>query len=346
MRIGIITVYDSANFGSYLQAYALRTILNEMGHDVAFIKIRDRKKLKKLFLPRTINISKYIFNYKKLNLFLREIDKFEEIDITNVNKDTFDMVIIGSDECWNVNSLTFQNKYFYGINVPCDRVISYAISCGNADEEIMKKYPQLIEGINNLERVFIRDESTKEIIEKITHKKTTFTCDPTFLIDINKMSLNYELNDIGEYILIYSYGFSKKIIKYIKELARELNVKIVSAGLFNSWCDLNINCKPLEFSAIIKGAKFVITSTFHGCIFSVLNRKQCVVIKGSHKVNDVLSRLGLDKTILFDEKTGTYKEFRNILSSEQNFNKAYENILDMRNKSINLLKSQIQGEVN
>lgn len=346
MKIGIVTVYDSANFGSYLQAYALKTALNEMGHEVSFVKIRDRRKLRKLFLPRTINVKKYLFNHKKMNLFFREIDKFEEIDIDNININTFDMAIIGSDECWNVNSETFQNKYFYGIDIPTNRIISYAISCGNADEATMKKYPKLIEGINNLERVFVRDELTRETIEKITDKKTTFTCDPTFLIDVQKMSSNYELDNIGEYILVYSYGFSKSVIKYIKELTKELNVKTVSAGLFNSWCDLNINCSPLEFSSLIKGAKYVITSTFHGCIFSILNRKKCVVVKGSHKVNDVLSRLDLDDIVLFDDKVGTYKEFKNILSSEQDFDNAYKNIIQMRKDSINLLENQIQGEVN
>ena len=37
MKIGIVTVYDSANFGSYLQSYALHLVLSEMGHEVYFI---------------------------------------------------------------------------------------------------------------------------------------------------------------------------------------------------------------------------------------------------------------------------------------------------------------------
>ena len=37
MKIGIVTVQDSNNFGSFLQAYALQAYLKSLGHDVKII---------------------------------------------------------------------------------------------------------------------------------------------------------------------------------------------------------------------------------------------------------------------------------------------------------------------
>ena len=50
MNIGIITVHDSANFGSFLQAYAMKLALEDLGHNVKFIKTRSDRKVKKVFM--------------------------------------------------------------------------------------------------------------------------------------------------------------------------------------------------------------------------------------------------------------------------------------------------------
>ena len=50
MNIGIITVHDSANFGSFLQAYAMKLALEDLGHNVKFIKTRSDRKVKKVLM--------------------------------------------------------------------------------------------------------------------------------------------------------------------------------------------------------------------------------------------------------------------------------------------------------
>ena len=139
MKVGILTVYDSNNFGSYLQAYALKKVIEEMGHSVKFIKFRTEKEVKKIYYPSRKNLLHYLksysFNTKKYNLFLEDRKNFEEISIKDVKKDTFDIVIIGSDECWNVKTQTFRNKCFYGIDIPTEKKVAFAISCGKAVTE-------------------------------------------------------------------------------------------------------------------------------------------------------------------------------------------------------------------
>ena len=43
MRIGILTLPFNNNYGGYLQAYALITVLKNMGHDVELINRRRNK---------------------------------------------------------------------------------------------------------------------------------------------------------------------------------------------------------------------------------------------------------------------------------------------------------------
>ena len=60
MKVGIVTVYDSNNFGSYLQAYALKKVIEKLGHNVYFIKFRTEKEAKKVFFTGKIKLLKYI----------------------------------------------------------------------------------------------------------------------------------------------------------------------------------------------------------------------------------------------------------------------------------------------
>lgn len=52
MKITIVTPYDSANYGAYLQALANKIFLEELGHSVFFYKWRSPKKRKQLFLEK------------------------------------------------------------------------------------------------------------------------------------------------------------------------------------------------------------------------------------------------------------------------------------------------------
>ena len=69
MKIGIVTVQDSNNFGSFLQAYALQFTLHQFGHEVVFIRSRSKKYIKDLFF-RTRPIKReylHLFKFAKEN---------------------------------------------------------------------------------------------------------------------------------------------------------------------------------------------------------------------------------------------------------------------------------------
>ena len=49
---------------------------------------------------------------------------------------------------------------------------------------------------------------------------------------------------------------------------------------------------------MLQNAEYVITATFHGSIFSILNEKQFISIEMSAKVKDLLTRIGLEQRLV------------------------------------------------
>ena len=49
MKIGVLTVYNVSNFGSFLQAYALKRWLENRGHEVYHIKVKTDREVQRGF---------------------------------------------------------------------------------------------------------------------------------------------------------------------------------------------------------------------------------------------------------------------------------------------------------
>lgn len=344
MKIGIITPYDSSNFGAFLQAYASKSLLEKYGHEVYFIKLRDSKELKRFFLGDKSNIksfiSRYFFNRQKYYIFQNAVKQaFHTIDFKDVDKSRFDAIIIGSDEVWNVNKEFYRQKCFYGIGYNVSKKIAYAPSCGTAKLKDYKNFNYIKDGISNLTAVFPRDEQTKMIAESLTGKKYTTVFDPTLLIDWTDINSSFNINK--RYVLVYGYSFNSKEREYIKKFAKKHGAIIISICMKHIWCDLNVNCSPLEFLLFIKGAEYVITKTFHGTIFSILNKKNFITLKGSQKITDLLNKLLLSNRLV-DVQNYKYEEFEKKLEEKINFDESYSVIIKERENSIKKLLEALE----
>ena len=196
----------------------------------------------------------------------------------------------------------------------------------------------MVDGIRNLEDIYVRDEQTRKNVKELIGKETEMVCDPTLMIDVKEFDKNYEINIKKDYLLIYSYKFSEKQIEYIKRFAREQNLLIVSVCFKHRFCDKSINCSPLQFCKIIQKSKYVVTTTFHGTIFSILNKKQFISIPSGQKVRDILAKLELEQCEFKEEKE-SYEIFKKKLLTKTDFNKTEKNILQWRNKSVEILKN-------
>ena len=84
-------------------------------------------------------------------------------------------------------------------------------------------------------------------------------------------------------------------------------------------------------------ASFVVTDSFHACVFSILFRKDFIAIgnkeRGLARFCDLLSSLGLESRLVLDSSDLT----DNLIYSKIDYKQVYEKLDKMRNHSLNFL---------
>ena len=351
MKIGIVTVEKSANVGSFLQAYALQKVLEAWGHEVYFVSAGQESFFKReycWFIPKRGNlkypvkfIKRNLDGLKKYKLFAQDHKKLKTWD----KKEKLDLFILGSDEIWNVQRKIFQNPIYYGKDL--SPVISYAVSVGDSEGKDFLPFHEVTECIRKIEFLSVRDEKSCEAVKRITGKYPEKVCDPTFLLDTEAYTEPYEDIYLKEnrYILVYFYNgsISVEIKKKIREYAHAKGLKVVSAALYNDWCDYHVTCRPTQYNDIVRRAEYVITGTFHGNVFAIQNRKRFITIPLSEKVRDLICNFGLQDIILeLDDLSGETME---AILEHQNmdYEKIGKKIQKMRQSSLEFLKNALEN---
>lgn len=348
MKIGVVTVQDSNNFGSFLQAYAMQHVLRSMGHEVVFIRTRSEEYLKSLFYSARpgkrdlLHLPAYIrTNFsgrKKYRRFQEELKCFRVVE--KYGDEKLDAVVLGSDEIWNVRTPVFRKEIFYGCGM--EHVMAYAVSVGNATTEELNQWISQ-EWIQHISPVLSRDVHTTNYLKGLSID-SPLVCDPTFLVDREVFYRDYTdpLMDGKPYLLVYSYGLTEEIAKEICNFAREKNLRVLSACFPFSWCDGTFNCTALDFCSILKRADYVFTSTFHGTIFSVLNHKKFVSLPQSRKTSDLLNRLGLADHLITEDKC-LAEQFKEKFDIFTDYEAVDQRIAQWKEESISLLKIGLVG---
>lgn len=341
MKICVITVPDSSNFGSFLQAYGMKKFLEAKGHHVEFYQTRNSKYVQKLFYNNKmlfrciikrplIGILEYLYGKKSYEIYKKEWAR--EFKIVNSELEEYDLIILGSDEIWNIKNRIFKNELFFGNGL--QNVIAYAVSCGSSNIEDFSNENSIISCMKKLFKIMVRDSNTEKIVQHYLGIKTDNVCDPTILIN----SLTYEKNSHIEipkhnYLLIYSYVVSRKMRKLIKNFAKQNKLRIVSVGFYMNWADENINCSPLELYILCKNAKYIYTSTFHGTVFATISNSIFVSMKTASvaKVSDFLYKMDLG-TRLIDENIAAEK-FNELMLTSINYTEVNRKIALIRKES-------------
>lgn len=336
MRIGVETIYDSYNFGCFLQAYGLQNYLRSLGHD-AFVY--DHSGLKDLIKRRYFakSIKRTILKLKRYNVFSQS---WKQLDVRQFKETSYvDLTIIGSDEIWNIENCSFAHiPQFYGIGNKSKKVMTYGPSLGFSTIDSYRDKAELLQGLLSIQKHCVRDSFTEDFLHKIGVDDVERICDPTFLIYDKWNSLRQPSPVKGDYLLYYSYCEDTPFRDYIKQFAKDNDLKVVVAGFDYKWCDEQIICNPFEFLDLMANAKYVVTSTFHGSIFSIIFRKNFVTIHPNVKVTDLTGHYGINNNF---DSPDDYTTFASILQNNIDYNKVFEIIQRDSNHSKQILKFKI-----
>lgn len=314
MKIGIITFHWATNYGAILQAYALQTYLENMGHEVWIINYKPKHyelTYRKIFSnPYLLYDLKCSLQQKRKEKILEKFRK-EKLNLTaryysteelQDNPPKFDIYISGSDQILNpAFTLNGDNKpsSAYYLNFGNDKIkrYGYAVSFGCVEYPLNAK--EIAEPLlQKFDFITVRENSGLNILRTMNYFKIDVAPDPTLLLDsieYNKL-IDYDHNQNTTYNYVYilrNFAFKNELKKYIK------NIKYADSNEFSisQWL-LNI-----------KNAEFVVTNSYHGVIFCIHFQVPFVVTletKENIGMNDrfytLLEKLGLlDRIISYKE---------------------------------------------
>ena len=207
MKIGILTLPLHTNYGGILQAYALQTVLERMGHEVCLIE----KKRKPFRLPlwkaplvygkRVLkNLAGHpypIFYEQKVNreepitrqntdLFIKRYIKRRIVnDFSELKESDFDAIVVGSDQIWrpkyfNGNIEDAYLKFAEGWNI---KRIAYAASFGTDEwEYTAAQTKECARLLKQFDAVSVREASGVDLCRKHFGVEARHVLDPTMLL--------------------------------------------------------------------------------------------------------------------------------------------------------------------
>lgn len=293
MKIGILTYHYTANYGAVLQTVSLYRYLKCLGHDVEIIDYRPLKSIyaysKSLFYNR--NFFYGLDRYKNFSKFIKKelkISTYKSYKSINIEKLDYDLVIVGSDEVWNVDGIRgFDTNYFLEF---CENELKVSFSPSFGEADISDKKEIITKLLSTFYKISVRDHNSSEILNqlKIDH---VLTLDPTFLLEYDRYIGS---NKYGNYILLYVDSLSPSEIIDIKKLSDIESLNIVSINnLKNIDSIKTVNVDPGEWINLMHHSKFVVTNFYHGVLFSLILNKRFKYLFNEAKRNKVDSIFSL-----------------------------------------------------
>lgn len=319
MKIGIVTVFDAVNYGSFLQAYCLQEILKEMGHDVFMIKtsslLYEKWRFTSLF---TYNPKKFAFKNKLAKGYFESWKKFNVIH--NSKNKKLDLLIIGSDEMWELKNITMKPRpEFFGVGIDAKHKVTYAVSCNSTKADDIKQSQYAAKAVSKLDFVSVRDQATFEAYRDFLKENPVFSVDPTLLVKLEDYAIPTSRKN---YILCYTYTFKPYMIEAARNLANKLGKKLIVVGQNFSWADEAVPATAFEFLGLIKGADFIITDTFHGTTLSIGLKKQFAAFAYKTKVYKALELFNL-----LDRNINGEKDISKWYDEKIDYENAYKNVI-------------------
>lgn len=368
MRIALVTIHNSTNYGAVLQAYATQRVLSKYGsvvvidYDNRFLARQMRlirfdasfHGLLKLAhdilrIPSRVRLLRKFYAFFKSKLLLSS--KLRGVSLYNGDAGFFDVYVCGSDQIWNPLVISESGEideiYFLDFAPEGSKKISYASSIGHhkfLKSEETKKISTLL---HDFTAISLRESDGVEMIANILPRKDVrHVLDPTLLLDarewLDLMKCDYKVPS-GKYILVYTVPRSSLMVSAINYYRENLGLKVVGIDpMLRPIADFDLHLKdvgPEEFVNLFSGAEFIITDSFHGACFSINFGKPFVLVSPGVRSNRMASLFNV--LHLNHRLVTTESDFPKINFSNDDLNLANLKLMESRNDSLAFLDSSL-----
>ena len=372
MKIGILTLPFNNNYGGYLQAFALMTVLKRFGYEVELINRRPNnisflnflmlffKNLikasmgRKIFSIKPNQEKEYLFKGRYMHSFVKSYicpmsnPLFSSKSLNHYINKKFDVVVVGSDQIWRPDYVSNIEDFFLRKVNSNVKKIAYAASFGCSNPKYSEKERlECGNAIKKFKSIGLREKQGCAIIEKMGWKcKSQFVLDPTMLLckkDYEELFQNessFCQNDLFVYVLDDCANV-KMLVDKLTEKTKLRKKYIMDPVL---WKNFDYQLPSIEkWLRGIYDSKMVITDSFHGMVFCIIFNKPFWVIinkdRGAERFESLLSFLHLENRMITNESDFDFRYNEDI--NWQNVNNVIEK---MKIESINFLKEALTDE--
>lgn len=316
MKIGILTHPIHGNYGGMLQAFALQTTLERMGHRTELLKyvsFPEHEFIKnipihiKYLIRKFLSLAGFFPSHPPIRPFLRQkiakdfemqfLHTSSPVQVADIARDNiqfdYDTWVVGSDQVWRgayVRSIVSLPFFFLNF-IPEDirrRSISYAASFGT---DVWEGTPQETEEckrlLNEFKAVSSREFGGVRICREILGRSCEQMPDPALLLnstDYEHIIENEQLAPIEkDYIAAYILDETPEKRAFMREIADQelLDIQEVRHHCIISPHNNRIPCSVGRWLRHLRDSRLVLTDSFHGCVFSMIFNKPFICMENS-----------------------------------------------------------------
>ena len=380
-KVGLAVCYDTKNFGSQLQVLATIKKVEELGCETEIIRYKKKLTPTFVLqtIPRLFNVSfikaklhsknkgKQIEKHSDIarNVSTRNsrFNKFIEKYFTNLSEPyggweslvkesakNYDSFLCGSDQLWLPNNL---GSHFYTLEFAPDNKpkIAYATSFGvsqipEGQKKATAKY------LNRFQHLSTRELAGQKIIRELTGKTAQVVCDPTLLFDAEEWKQMLPEKKVVEepYAFCYFLGTNKEHRAAANEFKKKTGLKIVTCPYLDNFVETDRNFGDIQlfdmdaadFVNLIRHAEYILTDSFHGSVFSILNHKKFMTFNRFNAgANSRNSRIDSLCTLLGLSERRYDGDVMNV-EKDINYNAVEEKLEKLRADSIKYLETALK----
>lgn len=323
MKLGILTLTPLlTNYGGILQTYAVQRVLEQMGHEAYTINPQGQ-------FPFCTNPVRLIWRIGKLqyNTFTRYIRSLHTLHFINehihvlpiknfdqLNHLDFEGYVVGSDQVWRpcywCATAPIEQAFLAFAQKEKVKRVAYAVSFGT---DVWEYWPEATVNCGQLAQKFdaisVRETSGIVLCREHLKVEAKHVLDPTMLLkreDYLALICEEKTKKCRGSLMTYILDCTPEKVEVVRQIEQ---FKKLKAFATNSRADderapLHQRVQPPveQWLRSFRDSQFVITDSFHACVFSILFGKEFLVIgnkkRGMGRFYSLLQMFGLDDRLV------------------------------------------------
>ncbi len=368
MKVGILNLYYSFNYGAVLQAYALQEVLRSLGTEPEYLNFRPQgegiiqpkpwylrmdllrnRPVMKLMHLRQISQMRRNFELFR-SRYLQQSPAFAGADDFRRYASQYDALVVGSDQVWNCSERLVR-EFFLDFSLDRQKRISYAACFGQPLQ--LPHVPGIVGPLlRRFDHLSVRNTASQELVRQYADRESLITADPTLLHDFTELLIGE--NPLGRpYVMVYA--LDKELAGPGSVLAqivgKKLGLPVVSVvsrmQVVQGWTFLGADqqlwtVNVPQWLALLRHAAFVCTDSFHGMMFAAKFKRPLIAYHdNAHRavrLIDAARRYGLEPRLL---PAKTEAQVPGLVSSDIDYQPIHDQMLAHARESRAFLQSAL-----